>query len=113
MSLKLTQQINLEKLRRYCAYQDRCHQEVRQKLLSLKMYGDDLEEIITELINEDFLNEERYAQSFARGKFRMKKWGLLHQKRHGRNRRGRVPRDSRWHPESSDGQTQCPRSDYR
>jgi len=65
----------LEKLRHYCAYQDRCHQEVRSKLLSLKVYGDDLEDIMSALITEDFLNEERFARSYARGKFRMKRWG--------------------------------------
>ncbi len=65
----------LHKLQRYCAYQDRCHQEVRTKLLELGIYGDDLEEIISDLIQENFLNEERFARSFARGKFRIKKWG--------------------------------------
>ena len=65
----------LEKLQRYCAYQDRCHEEVRTKLLDLGVYGDDLEIIISELIQEQFLDETRYAQSFARGKFRIKKWG--------------------------------------
>ena len=73
--MKLSQTLAFEKLKRYCSYQDRCHQEVRTKLISLKIYGDDLEEVITELINEDFLNEERYARSYARGKFRIKKWG--------------------------------------
>jgi len=67
--------IALEKLRKYCAYQDRCHAEVRTKLINIKVYGDDLENIITDLIKEDFLNEERFACSYARGKFRMKKWG--------------------------------------
>ena len=62
-------------MQRYCAYQDRCHQEVRKKLLDLGVYGDDLEEIISELVLENFLNEERYARSFVRGKFRMKQWG--------------------------------------
>lgn len=65
----------LSKLERYCAYQDRCHQEVRSKLLDLGIYGDDLEEIISDLISDNFLNEERYARSYARGKFRIKKWG--------------------------------------
>lgn len=64
-----------EKLKRYCTYQDRCHQEVRTKLIAIKIYGDDLEEIIAELISEDYLDEERYARSYTRGKFRMKKWG--------------------------------------
>jgi regulatory protein len=65
----------LAKLQRYCAYQDRCHKEVRTKLLELGVYGDDLEEVIAQLIEEKFLNEERYARSFARGKFRIKQWG--------------------------------------
>lgn len=67
----------LAKLQRYCAYQDRCHQEVRSKLLELGVYGDDLEEIIADLIQERFLDEERFARSFARGKFRIKKWGRI------------------------------------
>jgi len=62
-------------LQKYCAYQDRCHNEVRTKILSYKVYGDDLEEIISDLIKENYLNEERFAQSFARGKFRIKRWG--------------------------------------
>lgn len=65
----------LRRLQRYCAYQDRCHREVRTKLIKLGVYGDELEEIITELIQENFLNEERFARSFARGKFRLKQWG--------------------------------------
>ena len=65
----------LEKLKKYCAYRDRCHQEVRTKLLKLKIYGDDLEEIIAELIMEGFLNEERFTRSFIRGKFRINQWG--------------------------------------
>lgn len=64
-------------LQRYCAYQDRCHAEVRSKLLSLKIYGDDLEEIITELVKDGFLDEERYARAYVRGKFRNNKWGKL------------------------------------
>lgn len=67
----------LQKMQRYCDYRDRCHKEVRSKLISLKVYGDDLEEIISALIDSDHLNEERYARSFARGKFRMKGWGRL------------------------------------
>ena len=65
----------LKKLQHYCAYQDRCHSEVRSKLLDLKIYGDELERIITDLIADNFLNEERFAQSYARGKHRLKKWG--------------------------------------
>lgn len=65
----------LAALQRYCAYQDRCHQEVRSKLLSLGIYGMELEDIMVQLIEEKFLDEERFARSFARGKFRMKQWG--------------------------------------
>jgi regulatory protein len=67
----------LLKLQAYCAYQDRCHSEVRSKLLDLGIYGDDLEDIIVALIEDNFLNEERYARSYARGKFRIKQWGRL------------------------------------
>ena len=65
----------LQKMQRYCAYQDRCHREARYKLVELGVYGDLLEEILAELIADNFLNEERFARSFARGKFRLKKWG--------------------------------------
>lgn len=67
----------LSKLQKYCAYQDRCHKEVRSKLLELEIYGHDLEDIMATLISDNFLNEERFAQSFARGKFRIKKWGRI------------------------------------
>ncbi len=73
--MSFTKDLALQKLQRYCAYQDRCHQEVRSKLLELKVFGDDLEEIIAELISDNFLNEERFARSFVRGKFKMKGWG--------------------------------------
>ncbi len=63
------------KMQRYCAYQERCHSEVRNKLIALKVYGDDLEYVITELIKEDFLNEQRFAETYSGGKFRIKKWG--------------------------------------
>lgn len=80
-------QIALEKLRHYCAYQERCHQEVRSKLLSLKVYGDELEEVISSLISDNFLNEERFARSYARGKFRMKQWGRIKIKQELKKRR--------------------------
>ena len=67
----------LAKIQRYCAYQDRCHQEVRSKLLSMKVYGKELEELMGDLIQEGFLNEERYAKSYVRGKFRIKRWGRV------------------------------------
>jgi regulatory protein len=65
------------KIQQYCAYQERNHYEVRSKLLTLGLRGDDVEELIASLITDGFLNEERYAKAFAGGKFRMKKWGRL------------------------------------
>ncbi|MDP5139571.1 MAG: RecX family transcriptional regulator [Spirosomaceae bacterium] len=59
----------------YCAYQERTQDEVRQRLKDWNVWGDDAEEIITELILENFLNEERFAKVFAGSKFRVKKWG--------------------------------------
>lgn len=69
--------IALQKMQRYCAYQERCHSEVRQKLLALSVYGDLLEEIIAELIADNYLNEERFARTYTRGKFRSKAWGRV------------------------------------
>lgn len=65
----------MQKLQQYCAYQERCHEEVRSKLLEYGVFGDSLEKVIADLISENFLNEERFAQTFAGGKFRIKKWG--------------------------------------
>ena len=70
-------EIELEKIKHYCAYQERCHSEVRSKLLELKVYGLELENVITILIEENFLNEERYACTIARGKFNIKQWGRV------------------------------------
>ena len=65
----------IQKLEHYCAYQERCHQEVAQKLYSLGVYSDDADKIIVHLISHNYLNEERFAQAFARGKHRIKHWG--------------------------------------
>jgi len=67
----------LEAIKHYCAYQERCHSEVRNKLISLKCYGEDLEELIGVLIQENYLNEERFATAYAGGKFRINGWGKL------------------------------------
>ncbi len=64
-----------KKMERYCAYQDRCHKEVEQKLREMRMIPEARDNIIGHLIQEGFLNEERFARSFARGKFNIKKWG--------------------------------------
>ena len=73
----MTKEEALDKMQRYCGYQDRCHQEVRTKLLTLKIYGDLLEEIMSDLISEGYLNEERFARNYARGKYRIKGWGKI------------------------------------
>lgn len=59
----------------YCAYQERTQQEVRDKLYKLGLYSDEVEEVLTELITENYVNEERYAKTFASGKFNLKHWG--------------------------------------
>lgn len=66
-----------KKLEHYCAYQDRCHEEVIQKLRSMKMDQDEIDQIIVQLIADNFLNEERFACSYARGKHRIKHWGKI------------------------------------
>lgn len=66
-----------QKLENYCAYQERCHQEVRRKLRSMGMIPLAIDDIMVHLIKNNFLNEERFARSFARGKFRIKKWGRI------------------------------------
>lgn len=65
----------LEKIKHFCSYQDRCHAEVKAKLGQLKVWGNEADEIMAALITENYLNEERFARSFVRGKFRMKQWG--------------------------------------
>jgi regulatory protein len=62
-------------IERYCAYQERCHKDVEDKLKSMGMIQLAIDEIVPHLIHHKFLNETRYAESFARGKFRIKKWG--------------------------------------
>lgn len=63
------------KLEGYCAYQERCHKEVVQKLKGMRMIPDAINQIVTHLIQENYLNEERFAKNFACGKFSIKKWG--------------------------------------
>ncbi len=59
----------------YCAYQERTQQEVRDKLYLLGLHRDEVEDVLTDLISEKFVNEERFAKTFASGKFRLKRWG--------------------------------------
>lgn len=65
----------LKKIEHYCAYQERCHEEVESKLRTMKMDSNEIDQIIAQLIEDNFLNEERFARSFARGKHRIKHWG--------------------------------------
>jgi len=67
----------LARLQKYCAYQERSHHEVRMKLIEIGCYGLDLENVICDLIQENFLNEQRFASTYAGGKFRLKKWGRI------------------------------------
>ena len=64
-----------KKMEHYCAYQERCHYEVVEKLKGMRMIPEAIDHIVTHLIQENYLNEERFAKSFARGKFNIKKWG--------------------------------------
>ena len=63
------------KLKQYCSYQDRCHNEVEKKLKSFDVISEVKEQIIFNLINENYLNETRFCKSFVRGKFKIKNWG--------------------------------------
>ncbi len=67
----------IQRIRHYCAYQERAQQEVRDKLYELGMTMDEVEEIMSDLIAENFLNEERFATQFAGGHFRIKGWGRV------------------------------------
>ncbi|MAD97478.1 MAG: recombinase RecX [Flavobacteriaceae bacterium] len=64
-----------KKLEYYCVYQDRCHKDVEEKLREFFLIPEAKEEIIIHLIQENYLNEERFAKSFVRGKHNIKKWG--------------------------------------
>lgn len=64
-----------KKMEYYCVYQDRCHQEVERKMNEHQLIPEAKEKILLHLMQHDFLNEERFSKSFARGKFRIKNWG--------------------------------------
>lgn len=66
-----------KKMEHYCAYQERCHDEAIQKLRSMTLDSNEIDEVIVHLIENNFLNEERFACCFARGKFRIKNWGKI------------------------------------
>ena len=72
---RISKEQALQKLKHYCGYQERSHAEAREKLYAYGLYKQEVEEVLSSLIEEDYLNEERFATAFARGKFRMKGWG--------------------------------------
>ena len=74
---QLSKEQAVQKLKHYCGYQERCHYEVKQKLYDLGVRRADHDEIIATLIEEGYLNEERFAIAFAGGKFRLKQWGRV------------------------------------
>jgi regulatory protein len=67
----------IQKIEYFCAYQERCHEEVVTKLRSMKMESDEIDSIMVHLISSNFLNEERFACSFVRGKHHIKHWGKI------------------------------------
>lgn len=74
---KLTPSEAKLRIYRYCSYQERSHHEVRDKLYSFGLFKAEVEDLISELITDGFLNEERFAKAFAGGKFRMQRWGRI------------------------------------
>jgi regulatory protein len=77
MNDKLTLKEAQNKLEHYCSYQERCHQEVIQKCYDFGLKSDEVDAIVVHLLQNNFLNEERFARSFARGKHRIKSWGKI------------------------------------
>ena len=67
----------LQKAASYCAYQERTQDEVRQRLKKWNVWGEEADELIAELISMNYLSEERFAKTYAGGKFRIKNWGRM------------------------------------
>jgi regulatory protein len=74
---KLTKEQAYQKAKHYCAYQERCHTEVKEKLYGFGLYKKEVEELMANLVEENYLNEERFAIQFAGGRFRIKHWGKV------------------------------------
>lgn len=73
--IKLSPETAIQKMRNWCAYQERSQYEALQKLLELGLSTDEANEIIAGLIAENYMNEERFTAAFVGGKFRIKQWG--------------------------------------
>jgi regulatory protein len=71
----LTPELAYPKIKHYCGYSERCHFEVRERLFAMGLIKKDVETLLSRLIEENYLNEERFAIQFAGGHFRQKKWG--------------------------------------
>lgn len=67
----------LQKSKHFCSYQERNHQETKNKLFSFGLYKNEVDKLLAQLIEENYLNEERFAKVFAGGKFRLKHWGRI------------------------------------
>lgn len=67
----------LQKIKHYCAYQERNHRETKEKLYSFGLYKNEVEQLLSQLVEENYLNEERFAIAFAGGRFRIKQWGRV------------------------------------
>ena len=76
-SKRLTPEQAWQKIKHFCAYQERCHFETKEKLFGFGLSKTDVETLISRLIEEDYLNEARFAAQFAGGHFRIKKWGRV------------------------------------
>lgn len=77
MNEEITRKEAQLKLEYYCSYQERCHQEVVQKCYDFRMNSNEVDALVVHLLQNNFLNEERFARSFARGKHRIKLWGKI------------------------------------
>ena len=74
---KLSREQALPQVKQFCVYRERCHSEVKEKLYALGLYKNDVEQLMAQLIEENYLNEERFAKQYAGGKFRMNQWGRI------------------------------------
>ena len=74
---KLSKEQALPQIKQYCIYRERCHSEVKEKLYSYGLYKNDVEQLMAQMVEENYLNEERFAKQYAGGKFRMNQWGRV------------------------------------
>lgn len=74
---RITKEEAIQKIKHYCNYHDRSHYEVKEKLFSFGLYKSLVDEILAQLIEENYLNEERFAQKYVSGKFKMNHWGKI------------------------------------